>query len=58
MVDAPKSKPSGFVAAHLAPDVTSATVRMQMTCGGTQLDLHWPLVPTIELAALMRELGR
>jgi len=55
---APKSKPSGFVAAHVAPGATSATVRMQMTCGGTRLDLHWPVAHTIELATLVRELSR
>ena len=55
---APKCKPSGFVAAHVAPGATSATVRMQMTCGGTRLDLHWPLAHTIELAMLVRELSR
>ena len=55
---APKSKPIGFVAAHVAPGATSSTIRMQMICASTQLDLHWPLAHTIELAALMRELGR
>jgi hypothetical protein len=55
----PKSQPRGFVAAHLAPDAASvATVRMQMRCGAAQLDLHWPLGHTAELASLMRELGR
>jgi hypothetical protein len=55
----PKSLPRGFVAAHLAPDAASvATVRMQMSCGAAQLDLHWPLAHTAELASLMRELGR
>ena len=55
----PKTQPRGFVAAHLAPvESTPATVRMQMRCASTQLDLHWPLAHTAELAALMRELGR
>ena len=55
----PKSQPRGFVAAHLAPDAASvATVRMQMSCGATRLDLHWPLAHAAELASLMRELGR
>jgi hypothetical protein len=58
VVDAPKSKPIGFVVARVAPGAMSTTVRMQMSCGGTRLDLHWPLAHTIELAALMRELGR
>jgi hypothetical protein len=54
----PKSQPRGFVAAYLAPDAAPSTVRMQMSCGATQLDLHWPLGQTAELASLMRELGR
>ena len=53
------SLPSGFVAAHLAPDAAaSATVRMQMPCGATRLELHWPLAHAAELAKLMRELSR
>jgi hypothetical protein len=31
---------------------------MQMSCGATQLELHWPLAHTAELASLIRELGR
>jgi hypothetical protein len=31
---------------------------MQMRCGAAQLDLHWPLAHTAELASLMRELGQ
>ena len=55
----PKSPPRGVVAAPLAPvDARSATVRMQMPCGATRLDLHWPLVLTAERASLMRKLGR
>ena len=58
VVDAPKSKPIGFVAARVAPGATSSTVRVEMTCGGTRLDLHWPLAHTIALATLVRELRR
>lgn len=55
----PVSQPHGFVAAHLAPDAAaSATVRMQMPCGATRLELHWPLAHAAELAKLMRELSR
>jgi hypothetical protein len=54
----PKSPPRGFVAAHLAPDAAPSTVRMQMSCGAAQLNLHWPLAHTAELASLIRELGR
>ena len=52
------SRPSGFVAAHVRPCAASATVRIQMTCGGTRIDLHRPLAPTRELAALMRQLSQ
>jgi len=39
----PKSPPRGVVAAPLAPvDAASATVRMQMPCGATRLELYWP----------------
>jgi len=58
VVDAPKHKPIGFVAARVAPGSMSATVRIQITCGGTRLELHWPLTHAIELATLVRELGR
>jgi hypothetical protein len=58
VVAAPLSKPSGFVAAHVAPSAASATVRVEMTAGDARLDLHWPLAHTRELATLMRELGR
>ena len=52
------AKPRGFVATHVEPGAASATVRVQMTCTGTQIDLHWPLAHTRELAALVRELSR
>ena len=55
---APGPKPTGFVAAHVAPGAATATVRIEMTCGGTRLDLHWPLARTRELAALVRELNQ
>jgi len=51
-------KPTGFVAAHVAPGVPAATVRVQVSCGGARLDLHWPLAHTRELATLVRELDR
>ena len=52
------ARPSGFVAARVAPSVTSPSVRLELNAGGTRLDLHWPLAHTRELAALLRELGR
>ena len=48
----------GFVAARVAPSCASTSVRVEMNAGATRLELHWPLVHTRELAALLRELGR
>ena len=52
------TRPSGFVAARVAPSAASPSVRLELSSGGTRLDLHWPLTHTRELAALLRELGR
>ena len=49
-----KPKPSGFVAARMAPSVASTAVRIELAAGGARLDLHWPLAHTRELAALVR----
>jgi len=54
----PAPRPSGFVAARVAPSATSTSVRLELNVGATRLDLHWPLAHTRELAALLRELGR
>jgi hypothetical protein len=54
----PKSPSRGVVVAHLAPGAARNTVRMQMSDGATQLELHWPLALTTGLAKLMRKLGR
>lgn len=51
-------KPSGFVAARVAPSSALSSVRVELSAGGTRLDLHWPVAHTRELAALLRELGR
>ena len=49
----------GFVAASLpAKRNTSASVRIELSAGATQLELHWPLANTRELAAWLREVGR
>ena len=53
---APQS--SGFVAARVAPSAASTSVRVELTAGAAQLQLHWPLAHTRELAGLLRELGR
>lgn len=55
---APAARPSGFVAARVAPGCATASVRVELNAQGTRLDLHWPLTHTRELAALLRELGR
>ena len=55
---APAPRPSGFVAARVAPSGASPSVRLELSAGGARLDLHWPLAHTRELAALLRELGR
>ena len=52
------ARPSGFVAARVAPSGAPASARLELNAGGTRLDLHWPLTHTRELAALLRELGR
>ena len=55
---APQPKPTGFVAARVAPGTAAATVHIEVTSGAGRLNLHWPLAHTRELAALVRELGR
>jgi hypothetical protein len=52
------ARPSGFVAARVAPSTASTSVRVELSTGGTRLELHWPLAHPRELAALLRELGR
>ena len=51
-------RPSGFVAARVAPIAALASVRVELNAGGARFDLHWPLAHTRELAALLRELVR
>jgi hypothetical protein len=53
----PTPRPSGFVAARVAPSVASGSVRIEVNAGAARLDLHWPLAHTRELAALLREIG-
>jgi hypothetical protein len=55
---APASKPSGFVAARVAPSATSSSVRVEFNAGSARLELHWPLAHARELAALLREMGQ
>ena len=55
----PQAKPNGFVAARVAPNASgSETVHVELNSGATRVELHWPLAHALELAALVRELGR
>ena len=54
----PTPRPSGFVAARVAPSAASASVRVELNAGAARLQLHWPLAHTRELAALLREFSR
>ena len=54
----PAARPSGFVAARVASSAASTSVRVELTAGAAQLQLHWPLAHTRELAMMLRELGR
>jgi len=49
---------NGFVAATLPPLAPACTVRVELHAGTSRLELHWPLAHTVELAALLREVGR
>jgi hypothetical protein len=57
-VDPGASRPSGFVAARVAPGTGSTSIRVELTAGAVRMELHWPVVQARELAALVRELGR
>ena len=52
------ARPSGFVAARVAPSGATSSVRVELNAGSARLELHWPLAHTRELAALLRELGQ
>jgi hypothetical protein len=52
------SRPSGFVAARVAPGTGLTSIRVELTTGAARLELHWPVAQTRELAAWVRELGR
>ena len=54
----PVPRPSGFVAARVAPSAALASVRVELNVGGVRLELHWPLAHTRELAVLLREFGQ
>jgi hypothetical protein len=51
-------RPSGFVAARVAPSTAPTSVRVEFNAGAARFELHWPLAHTRELAALLRELSR
>lgn len=52
------TRPSGFVAARVAPSAASTSVRVELNAGAARLQLHWPLAHARELAMMLRELGR
>ena len=52
------TRPSGFVAARVAPSAAPASVRIELSAGAARLDLHWPRAHARELAVLLREIGR
>lgn len=53
-----RTRPSGFVAARVATPATASSVRIELNCAASRVELHWPLAHTRELAALLRELGQ
>ena len=57
-VPSPAPKPSGFVAARVAPSTVWPSVRVEFNAGAARLELHWPVAHTRELAALLREFSR
>lgn len=54
----PALRPSGFVAARVAPSAAATSVRIELNARAARLELHWPLAHTRELAALLREIGQ
>ena len=46
------------VAASLPTRASASTVRVELQAGPSRVELHWPLSHTVELAALLREVGR
>ena len=57
-VEPATSRPSGFVAARVAPPASAPSVRIELNAGAAGVELHWPLSHARELAVLLRELGR
>lgn len=53
-----RKAPGGFVAAALPPRASACTVRVELHVDTLRIELHWPLAHTVELAALLREVGR
>ena len=54
------ARPAGFVMARVGvgPVAAASSVRVNVSTGTAQLELHWPLTHTRELAAWVHELGR
>ena len=58
----PQARPSGFVAARLAPAAPrpseGPSVRLNIGAGAGRVELHWPLAHSPELASWLREFTR
>ena len=54
----PAPRPSGFVAARVAPSAATTSVRVELNAGAARLELHWPVAHARELATLLREFSR
>jgi hypothetical protein len=58
----PQARPSGFVAARLAPAAPrpseGPSVRLDIGVGAGRVELHWPLAHGRELASWLREFTR
>ena len=58
----PSARPSGFVAARLAPAAPrpseAPSVRLDIGAGAGRVELHWPLAHSRELVSWLREFTR
>ena len=58
----PPTRPSGFVAARLAPAAPRPSVvpsvRLDIGAGAGRVELHWPLAHSRELSSWLREFTR
>jgi hypothetical protein len=54
----PSPPATGFVAAKIAAEGSSTTVRVELSGASVALALHWPVSHSRELAAWVREVAR